>query len=119
MKIYHYLFSFLVTSFFIISQINAAGFVSPPDWTIDFPDITTWDSADMISSIIAWMIWLTAVLTILAITWAWVQMVLAIGEEEKMKKARHTMIYAFIWLIVSWLAYAAVTLVINLNFNTI
>lgn len=51
--------------------------------------------------IIAWGISLTAVLTIIAITWAGIQMVLAVGEEEKMKKARHTMIYAFIGLIIA------------------
>jgi hypothetical protein len=35
------------------------------------------------------------------VTWAGIQMVLAIGEEEKMKKARYTMIYAFIGLGIS------------------
>lgn len=52
----------------------------------------------MIATIIAWLIEITAVLTILAVTWAAIQMILATGEEEKMKKARYTMIYAFIGL---------------------
>lgn len=50
---------------------------------------------------IAWMIGLSAVLTIMAVTWAGIKMVLAVGEEEKMKKARQTMIYAFVGLIIS------------------
>jgi multisubunit Na+/H+ antiporter MnhB subunit len=63
------------------------------------------------------MIGLTAVLTVLAITWAGIQMILATGEEEKFKKARHTMIYAFIGLLVAGLAYGAVTLITNLQLN--
>ena len=57
-----------------------------------------YNSDNMIAIIIAWLIQITAVLTILAVTWAAIQMMLAVGEEEKMKKARYTMIYAFIGL---------------------
>ncbi len=67
---------------------------SPTDRLL--PDINDASAGDSIASIIAWGIGLTAVLAIIAITWTGVQMVLAVGEEEKMKKARHTMIYAFI-----------------------
>jgi hypothetical protein len=67
--------------------------------------------------IIAWLIGLTAVLTVIAITWAGIQMVLATGEEEKMKKARYTMIYAFIGLFVAGLAYGIVTFITNLNLD--
>ena len=70
-----------------------------------------------IGSIIAWFIALTAVLTVLAITWGGVQMILATGEEEKFKKARYTMIYAFVGLLVAGLAYGAVNFVTNLNLN--
>lgn len=44
-------------------------------------------------------------------------MVLATGEEEKMKKARHTMIYAFIGLFVAGLAYGIVTFITNIKLN--
>lgn len=89
---------------------------SPTDILPGYPDtnlsnVSVSTAGDFIGAFIAWMIGLTAVLTVLAITWAWIQMILAVGEEEKMKKARHTMIYAFIWLIIAWLAYAAVTMI--------
>ncbi|MBX9809465.1 hypothetical protein K2X92_03700 [Candidatus Gracilibacteria bacterium] len=76
------------------------------------------DIGDGIGSMIAWMIGLSAVLTIMAVTWAGIKMVLAVGEEEKMKKARQTMIYAFVGLIISGLAYGAVTFVTKLQLNT-
>jgi uncharacterized membrane protein len=60
------------------------------------PAINNVSPGDAIGTIISWMIGLTAVLTVLAVTWAGVQMILATGEEEKFKKARYIMIYAFI-----------------------
>lgn len=45
-------------------------------------------------------------------------MILATGEEEKFKKARYTMIYAFIGLIVAGLAYGVVTFITNLKLDT-
>lgn len=65
------------------------------------PSINSADPGSAIGSIIAWLIGATAVLTIVAVTIAGIQMILAVGEEEKMKKARHTMIYSFIGLIVA------------------
>jgi hypothetical protein len=44
-------------------------------------------------------------------------MVLATGEEEKFKKARYTIIYAFIGLIVSGLAYGIVSFFTNLKLD--
>jgi multisubunit Na+/H+ antiporter MnhB subunit len=78
----------------------------------------SFEAGTAIGSIIAWLIGLTAVLTVLAITWAGVQMILSTWEEEKFKKARHTMIYAFIGLFVAGLAYAVVTFVTKLQLNT-
>lgn len=98
----------IVSLFIITTQLYAANIsvVSPTDILPGDPptDITSANipfagsAGDFIGNIIAQFIGLVAVLTILAVTWAGVQMVLAIGEEEKMKKARHTMIYAFIGL---------------------
>lgn len=72
----------------------------------------------LIGAIISWFIGITAVLAIMSITWAAIQMVLAVGEDEKIKKARYTMIYSFIWLIVAWLAYGTVNFVVKLDLNS-
>jgi hypothetical protein len=79
--------------------------------------VSTDTSGKFIGGIIAWLIRITAVLTVLTITWAGVQMIFATGEEEKFKKARYTMIYAFIGLLVAGLAYGIVTFITNLNLN--
>jgi hypothetical protein len=74
----------------------AAIVVVPPAGNVSLPTINDKGAGDAIGAIIAWLIGLTAVLTVLAITWAGVQMILSTGEEEKFKKARYTMIYAFV-----------------------
>ncbi len=120
LKIFYTLFITLTSSIAIsYADIQIA---SPTNILPGYPDtnltnVSVNTAGDFIGAVIAWMIGLTAVLTVLAITWAWIQMILAIGEEEKMKKARHTMIYAFIGLIIAWLAYAIVTLITYLNLD--
>ncbi len=75
--------------------------IKPPTDILPEINTLTTERGAPIATIIAWGISLTAVLTIIAITWAGIRMVLAVGEEEKMKQARHTMIYAFIGLIIA------------------
>lgn len=111
----------------IFTQVHAdVSVVSPTSVLPGDPpaDITatnvpyTGSAGDFIGNIIAQFIGVVAVLTILAVTWAGIQMVLAIGEEEKMKKARHTMIYAFIGLGVSWLSYGIVSFITSLKLDS-
>ena len=102
----------LVTTYASIDVIPPSGKIA-----LAYVD-TSFDAGTAIGSIISWMIGLTAILTVLAISWAAVQMILATGEEEKFKKARYIMIYAFIGLFVSGLAYATVTFITRLNLTT-
>lgn len=117
-------FTLFCIGLIISVQAYAVISVTSPSWSlpgnpptdINRLNVPATDTAsNFIGNIIAWGIGVTAVLTILAITWAGIQMVLAVWEEEKMKKARHTMIYAFIWLIIAWLAYGIAKFVTNLN----
>ena len=121
MKIFIYISAFL---FVFLNQLKTSVFaytnidITPPVGKIPLPEVNdAWKAWDLIGALIAWFIWLTAVLAILAITWAAIHMVLAVGDEEKMKKSRYTMIYAFIGLLISGMAYGVVTLVTGLNLN--
>ena len=68
---------------------------------------------DTIANIISYFILLTGIISVLAVTYGGIQMILAIGEDEKIKKARHTIIYAFVGLIIAGLAYGVVTFIMN------
>lgn len=115
MKIIRYTLILLVVIASSILISHAAIVVVSPAGNGILPPINDKGAGDAIAAIIAWLIGLTAVLTVLAITWAGVQMILSTGEEEKFKKARHTMIYAFVGLLVAGLAYATVNFITNIN----
>ncbi len=53
----------------------------------------------------------------MTITWASIQMILSVGEDEKIKKARYMIIYAIIGLVIAGLAYGIVKFMTNLNLN--
>lgn len=64
------------------------------------PEIDT-TPGDTIANIIAFFISLTAILSVMTMTWASIQMILAVGEDEKIKKARYMIIYAIIGLLIA------------------
>lgn len=70
-----------------------------------------------IATLISYGLGLVGVLAVLTATWAAIQMILASGDEEKMKKSRYMVIYAFIGVVVAGLGYAAVKFIMNLNLN--
>jgi Type IV secretion system pilin len=99
-------------------QIGSPTTLLPGSPSMDLTQVDPSTAGSFIANIIAWLLGITAVLTVLAVTYAGIQMILATGEEEKFKKARHTMIYAFVGLVVAGLAYATVTFVTHLNLDT-
>ncbi len=86
--------------------------ISPTDILPDFGS----DPWVTIANFISFGISMTAILSVIAITWGSIQMILASGEEEKVKKSRMMIIYAFVGLIIAGLAYGIVTTVTRLQF---
>jgi lysylphosphatidylglycerol synthetase-like protein (DUF2156 family) len=99
-------------------QIGSPTSLLPGAPSMDLRSVSASTAGNWIATIISWLLGVTAVLAVLAITYAGIQMILATGEEEKFKKARHTMIYAFVGLVVAGLAYAMVTFVTRLNLDS-
>lgn len=110
---YKLFFSFFA-AFVLVSQTLALAPVQSP---IDGLPSMEQAPTDTLASLIKYFVMLTSVLAIIAITWWGIQMIMAVGDDEKNKKARHTIIYAFIGLLVSLLAYATVSFVTRMNFN--
>jgi len=106
------LFIFLFS--FSIFSGNALGAVIAPTDVLPAmsmkPDVT-------IAKIIAFFISLTGILSVMTMTWASIQLILAVGEDEKIKKARYMIIYSLIGLIIAGLAYSTVKFMTNLNLN--
>ncbi len=72
---------------------------------------------DTIANIISYGLGIVGVLAVMAATWAGIQIIIAAGDEEKVKKSRMMIIYAMIGVVVAWLGYGIVKLVMNLDLN--
>lgn len=96
------------------SEAFAIGDVETP--TIVLPDFWNKGPGDVIALVISFAISMVAILAVIAITWGSIQMILASGEEEKIKKSRMIIIYAFVGLLVAGLAYGTVKVVTGLQF---
>jgi Type IV secretion system pilin len=89
-----YIFLLFVILAFSVSQTFAIDVISPSD---QLPAIAD-DPTFTIAQIIKFGIEFASVIAIIAIIWAAIQMILATGDDEKIKKTRRTIIYALIGL---------------------
>ncbi len=103
---------FVFISYFLSIQMSFAvnvDAIKPPDGVVGEGGT----SVDFITSAISYGIWLAAVLGVIGITWWGIEMILSVWEDEKLKKARKTVIYSIVGVVVAGLAYGVVNLVGN------
>lgn len=58
---------------------------------------------------INWVTWFVAIVTLIMIMYAWVNIIFSAWDEEKIKKWRTTIIYAFIWILILSISYLILT----------
>lgn len=75
------------------------------------------DALGVLPNIIAYVIGITAVLAIIAATWAGIQMFLSVGNEQKFDEARNILIYALVGVGLAGGAFLIVQIVSNLSFK--
>lgn len=59
--------------------------------------------------LINWMNWFVAIVTLIMIMYAWANIIFSWWDDEKMKKWRTTIIYAFIWILILTISYLILT----------
>lgn len=64
---------------------------------------------DLFMSFINWITWFVAIVTLIMIMYAWVNIIFANWDDEKIKKWRTTIIYAFIWIFILTISYLILT----------
>lgn len=104
----------LITLFLLLSPLRSfalAEVISPVDG-LPNPD---GPGTDFLASLIAYMIGVVAILAVIGVTWGGIQLVLATGDDEKIKKGRYTIIYSLIGVLVAGVAYGIVSLVGSLQ----
>ncbi len=68
-----------------------------------------WSMASMFINFINWVNWFVAIVTLIMIMYAWVNIIFANWDEEKLKKWRTTIVYAFIWIFILAVSYLILT----------
>lgn len=71
------------------------------------------DMRTVITRVINWILGFMAVIATLLLIWGGVQYLISQGDEAAIEKAKHTITYAVVGLIVIGLAYAIVLVVVN------
>ena len=85
-------FSFIFSAFAID--------VIAPSGETPLPDLNT-DPTGAIVAFIRFLVLLVGVLAVMVITWGGISFILATGDDEKIKKSRKAIIYAFVGVVVS------------------
>ena len=75
--------------------------------------------ATFIITFINWMTWFVAIITVIMIMYAWANIIFAGWDDEKVKKWRTTIVYAFIWILILALSYLIITFFIWPEWNKI
>lgn len=121
-KIFLYLLTGVLLCWHQIALANNLDFQAPASESF-YPNIARPSTASSdgagatIAGIISYGIGITAILSVIAITWAGIAMFLSVGEEQKYNNAKDIMIYALIGAGLSAGAYLIVTVVSRLNFS--
>ncbi len=63
----------------------------------------------MFIKFINWVNWFVAIVTIIMIMYAWANIIFAAWDEEKVKKWKTTIMYAFIWILILVVSYLILT----------
>lgn len=73
------------------------------------------DPSSILAKIISYGIGIASILGVISMTWGGIQMILAAGDDEKIKKARYMIIYSIIGVLVAGLAYGIVKIVTSVQ----
>ena len=94
----------------IISLVSAKDVLPKPD-DLGLPFEGAKDATTSIVTIIKETIKYVGLLAILAISWGGIQFLTSIGNEEKVKHAKQTVIYSLVGVILSVVAYTIIDIV--------
>lgn len=122
--LYHIIANIIILLHCLFDVVSAVSNVEPPVDRSKLPDVLDIQKFEnpndmggtAIAEIIKVAIGIVGILAIIAITWAWIQLFLSAGDEEKYKKFKSMMIFALIGVAIASGAYALVTIITNLKF---
>lgn len=85
-------------------ECNLRTWVELVEGTIDYVETGRTFSA-YVQDLILYILSFVSLIAFIYILYAWFQVLTAAGEEDKVKKAKQTIMYVFVWILLIWLAY--------------
>lgn len=77
----------------------------------------TQDPKALVQGLIRWFLWIVGILSVVIIIYGGVLYTTSAGDQQKVTKAKNTILYGLIGLAISVLAYAIVSFVVNTIIN--
>ena len=85
--------------------------IGDPDTTFTNPLGETDTIGKVLVNIIRWLLGITGALALLAIIWSGIQFIISIGNEQQLQRAKKSLMWAIIGLVVIFLAFVIVELI--------
>jgi len=70
--------------------------------------------SELAQNIVAYLLGFISLIAVLYIIYAWFQIMIWAGDEEKVKKAKNIILYVILGIIIMWLAYSIVGWILGL-----
>ena len=105
---------FIILSFLLSFSLTNADTLPQPD-ALGLPFENSTEATTPIVKIIKESIKYVGLLAILALSWGGIQFLTSIGNEEKVKSAKHTVIYSLVGVLLSVVAYTIVDIINSLR----
>ncbi len=103
--------------FWLSISLAMAADTLPPITPMGLPFESAGEATRPIVIIIRETIKYVGLFAILAVSWGWIQFLTSMGNDEKVKHAKQTVIYALVWVLLSVVAYTIIDIVNSLKIN--
>ncbi len=103
--------------FWLSISLALAADTLPPITPMGLPFESAGEATRPIVIIIRETIKYVGLFAILAVSWGWIQFLTSMGNDEKVKHAKQTVIYALVWVLLSVVAYTIIDIVNSLKIN--
>lgn len=97
----------------ILSPLSALAAAVPVPLAGNIPSNVPTDLNVVISSIVSGVVSLMALVAVLFLVFGGVQYLTSSGEEEQVEKAKNTMTYALLGLVIAAVSYAAIVVIVG------
>ena len=70
--------------------------------------------SEYVQDVVTFLLWFVSLVAVLYILYAWFNILISWWDEEKVKNSKMTIIYAWLWIILMWIAYSIVLFIIRI-----